>query len=248
MFVVALSSSPVASVIQPVSSGMAFLNLDAGELDSEGEALWSMFDVLSCACCGHAGDLASMTRVAKFCARFNHALGAHPSYPDREGFGRRSMTIDPPQLAVEIAAQCRALTAVAYPLGVSVRHVKPHGALYHDATRDPAIAAAVIQGAIDALGDDLTIIGPPCGALLDAATSRGLRYAREGFADRRMRADGSLVPRTEPDAVIADPAEAAQQAVRVAPTVDTISVHADTPNAIEIAHAVRESLRKASHG
>ena len=266
---------------------MTFLNLDAGELDSETEELWSLFDVLACACGGHAGDDRSMARVCAFVAQSGAvALGAHPSYPDREGFGRRSIAIEPAQLTATIADQCRALAAVAKDHGLSVTYVKPHGALYHDAARDPAIADAVIEGAVAALGD-VTLIGPltgglagmligtataavpatralvenaiapatrrlienaiagtsPLGALLRATTARGIAYAREGFADRRLRADGSLVPRSEPHALIEDPQVAAAQARRLAAHVDTICVHADTPNAIEIARAVREAVR-----
>lgn len=221
-----------------------FLNLDAGELDTETEALWSLADVLSCACGGHAGDVLSMARVAGFCASHPQVrLGAHPAYMDREHFGRRSVAVEPLMLARQIGAQCGALAGVAGERGLSIGTVKPHGALYHDAARDPAIAAAVLHGATVALGDAITIIGPATGALADAATRRGLRYAREGFADRRLRADGSLVPRGEPDALITDPQEAARQAVRLAAQVDTICVHADTPNALAIARAVREAIR-----
>jgi 5-oxoprolinase (ATP-hydrolysing) subunit A len=234
------------------------LNLDAGELETETEDLWSLFDLLACACGGQAGDDASMTKIAAYVARSNHAhrvrLGAHPSYPDRASFGRRSIAIEPDALAEVVEGQCRALATVARGQGLTVRYAKPHGALYHDAARDPVIASAFLRGVIAALGDDaptrigpargdtLTIIGPPYGALFDAAMQHGLAYLREGFADRRMRADASLVPRTEPDALVTDPAEAAQQALRLAPQVDTICVHADTPNAIEIARAVREAL------
>jgi len=219
------------------------LNLDAGELDTETEALWSLFDVLSCASGGHAGDEGSMTRVAAFCARSRVGLGAHPSYPDRARFGRTSIAMAPDDLARSIAAQCRALWELAHRHGIAIGTVKPHGALYHDAARDAAIADAVVRGVTDALGDRIAIIGPAIGALADAARRRGLGYLREGFADRRMRADGSLVPRGEPDALVTDPVEAAMQAVRLAPSVDTICVHADTPGAIAIARAVREAIR-----
>ncbi|MDQ3337587.1 MAG: LamB/YcsF family protein [Myxococcota bacterium] len=244
------------------------LNLDAGELDTETEALWSMFDLLACACGGHAGDDVSMAKVAAFCARsmpvrasrsgqsgdpHRVRLGAHPSYPDRAHFGRRSIVVDADALAQAVEEQCRALAQIARGHGLSVRYAKPHGALYHDAAREPAIAAAVLRGVIGALGDDdrtltgkpsgdaLTIIGPPTGALHDAALQHGLAYAREGFADRRM-AGGALVPRTEHDALVTDPRKAAEQAVRLAREVDTICMHADTPNALEIARAVREAL------
>lgn len=216
------------------------LNLDAGELATETEALWSLADVLSCACGGHAGDAASMSRVAAFCAQGSSRLGAHPSYPDRAHFGRRSVPFVASELAELVGGQCRALAEIAAAHGIRVVMVKPHGALYHDAGRDPAIAHAVVRGA-EVLGD-VTIIGPAGGALAAAAATEGVRYAREGFADRRTRADGSLVPRTEPDALIVDPAEAAAQARRLIGSVDTICVHADTPNAIDIARAVREVI------
>ena len=212
------------------------LNLDAGELPSETEDLWSLFDLLACACGGHAGDPASMARVVAFCARSGVRVGAHPSYPDREGFGRRTMEIDPAALGVAIAAQYQTLADIARAAGVAVTAVKPHGALYHDAARDRAIASALLDAV-----PGVAVIGPPAGALRELATARGVPYLREGFADRRMRADGSLVPRSEPGASILDPTEAAQQA-RALRDVETICVHADTPGALAIARAVREAI------
>jgi UPF0271 protein len=220
-----------------------FSNLDAGELDNETEELWSLFDLLSCACGGHAGDERSMARVADFCLRSQSVqLGAHPAYPDREHFGRISIAIEPDDLARSIADQCAALANVAGP--DAVRAIKPHGALYHDAAKRSAIADAVLRGA--AILGDVLVIGPPHGALRDAAIARKLRYAREGFADRRMRPDGSLVPRTEPNALITDPSEAARQASQLAASgdVDTICMHGDTPGALDIARAVHAALRK----
>ncbi len=219
-----------------------FLNLDAGELPDEPEALWALADVINCACGGHAGDAASMTRVAAFCARANIRLGAHPSYPDREHFGRRSIAIEPASLAISIADQCRALSEIATTHNLAISSVKPHGALYHDAGSTEAVAVAVVRAAVEVLGHDLLIIGPPHGALHAAAERYGLRYAREGFADRALRPDGSLVPRSEAGALITDPREAADQARRLATTVDTICVHGDTPNALELARRVRSEL------
>lgn len=232
------------------------LNLDAGERPEESERLWALFDLLNCACGGHAGDEVEMTRVAAFCARAGVELGAHPSYPDRAGFGRRSPLsgdgggpdashVHEVASLVEgaVATQSRALADVAGRLGVAVVAVKPHGALYHDVAALPEIAAAFLRAAIDGLGRDVTVIGPAAGALRDQAARLRLRYAREGFADRRMRADRTLVPRGDDDALIVDPVEAATQAVALAPTVDTICIHADTPGAIEIARAVRRAVR-----
>lgn len=221
------------------------LNLDAGEDEREPPELWALADVLAVACGGHAGDVASMTRLATFCAaRARPKLGAHPSYPDRDGFGRKTIAIEPAALAASIEQQCRALATVANEHGLVLGWVKPHGALYHDAARDPVLAAAVLDGAIAALRS-FVVIGPPAGALRDAAIARGLGYLREGFADRATRADGTLVPRSEPNALITDPATAAARARELVAgkSVDTICVHADTPAALEIARAVHDALR-----
>jgi 5-oxoprolinase (ATP-hydrolysing) subunit A len=221
------------------------LNLDAGELLDETEDLWSLFDLLNIACGGHAGDAASMARVVAFCAA--HAgtrPGAHPSYPDRDGFGRRALHTPAAALAASIAGQCAALDAIARAAGLTVEHIKPHGALYHDVAAAAPLAAALLDGAARALGRPFTVVGPPRGALLEVAAARGLPYLREGFADRARRPDGSLVPRGEPGALITDPAAAAAQALALAASgdIDTLCVHADTPGSLSIARAVRAAL------
>lgn len=235
------------------------LNLDAGELPGEDEALWVLFDLLNIACGGHAGDPFTMARVIACCAgrpepepesrslappRPRPRPGAHPSYPDRDGFGRRALHTPAPALAAIIAAQCAALEAIARAHGLAIEHVKPHGALYHDAATSEPLARALLDGACAALGGQITVIGPPRGALREAALARGLPYLREGFADRGRRADGSLVPRGEPGALVTDPAAAAAQARELARSgeIDTLCVHADTPGALEIAQAVRATL------
>jgi UPF0271 protein len=222
---------------------MALMNLDAGEHDDEPEELWALFDVLNIACGGHAGNAASMDRVVRWCVASGRTIGAHPSYPDRPGFGRRTMAIEPEALAQAVAEQCAALAAIAREHGRTVAYVKPHGALYHDVARSDVLAGAVVGASAQALGDEVVVVGPQAGALRDAATARGLRYASEGFADRRMRDDGSLVPRTEPGALITDPAAAAAQARLLAVRFDTICCHADTPGALAIAAAVHQALR-----
>lgn len=209
------------------------LNLDGGEHEDEPEELWRLADIVCVACGGHAGDDASMARVVAVA----RAVGAHPSYPDREGFGRRTIAIAPADLEATVREQCERLAALAH-----VQYVKPHGALYHDARTSSAIAAAVIAGARAALGDAIAIIGPPEGALRDAAIAAGLRYLREGFADRATRPDGTLVPRTEAGAVVTDPARAAARARELAANHDTVCIHADTPGALVIGRAVRSAL------
>jgi UPF0271 protein len=186
-----------------------------------------------------------MRRVIEVCAARGIEVGAHPSYVDREGFGRRSIAVPPSILQQQIFDQCAALAAIAAEHGVNVTFVKPHGALYHDAARDPALAGAVIDGAVRALGN-VAVLGPSWGtpALHAVATARGLAYWREGFADRALRADGSLVPRSDPAALIADPASAAAQARALADKIDAICIHGDSPNALAIARAVRAALRE----
>jgi 5-oxoprolinase (ATP-hydrolysing) subunit A len=222
---------------------VALLNLDAGEHDDEPEELWELADVLSIACGGHAGDERSMTRVVAFCARRERPrIGAHPSYPDREGFGRRRIDIEPDLLRESIAAQCRALATVAAAHGRAVEYVKPHGALYHDAIDHLDAASAVLLGARAAFGEGVAVIGPPSGRLADIATSLGVRYLREGFADRATCPDGTLVPRSDPGALITDPTVAAARATELASRVDTICIHGDTPSALAIARGVRDVL------
>lgn len=214
------------------------LDIDAGELDTETEELWSCADILCVACGGHAGDARSMEKLARFCHDRGKTLAAHPSYPDRARFGRVSVTMDANAIAAFVEEQCAELASVAETCETRVDFVKPHGALYHDANASLEIARAIVRGAKNALGD-FGVIGPARGALADA--SKGHRYLREAFADRRTRDDGTLVPRTEMDALLTDPTEAA----RVARTLDAdvICVHGDTENAIAIARAVREALR-----
>ncbi len=221
-----------------------WLNVDLGELPDEPEDLYSCAHVANVACGGHAGDEASMRRAVVLCALHGAALGAHPSYPDREGFGRRRVTIAPGDLRESVGQQCARLAAVARAAGASIDFVKPHGALYHVARDDEATAEALVLGAREALGEHVTIIGPPRGALLSAAARAGLAFAREGFADRATRDDGTLVPRGEPGALVVDPGAAAARAraMAAAGAIDTICVHGDTPGAVAVARAVRAAL------
>ncbi len=220
------------------------LNLDGGEHDDEPEALYALADVVHIACGGHAGDEASMDRVVQACLRSGTRFGAHPSYDDREGFGRRAQEVLPEVLAASIAEQCTRLLRVAERHGAGLVSAKPHGALYHAAHADEATARACVAGVARALGTGVAIVGLAGGALERAALAAGLAYQREAFADRGVRADGSLVPRGEPGALIEDEAVAAARARALAARgdVDTLCVHADTPGAVPIARAVRATL------
>jgi UPF0271 protein len=220
---------------------VALLNVDLGELPEEDEELYASAHLANVACGGHAGDVVSMRLATERCRRHGTRLGAHPSYPDREGFGRKPMAIDPAALRASVAAQCRALVEAA---GERPRFVKAHGALYHAAREDEAIASALVAGARDALGEGISFLGPAAGALRVCVAREGLGYLCEGFADRGTRADGTLIPRGEPGALVTDAASAASNAVALARSgaVDTICVHGDTPGAVVIARAVRDAL------
>ena len=217
------------------------LNIDLGELPEEPEALYAAAQIANIACGGHAGDAATMREAIARCVRHGTIAGAHPSYPDRANFGRAAMTMTEPALRASVASQCETLEDLAADADVTLRFVKPHGALYHAADRDAVIAHAVVGGAIEALGYEIAIIGPGGGALARACEAAGVALLVEGFADRAMRADGSLVPRSEPDALITDRDAAVAQARALVATgrCGTLCVHGDTPGALAIAQAVR---------
>jgi UPF0271 protein len=223
------------------------LNLDGGEHDDEPVELYALADVVHVACGGHAGDASSMDRVVGLCLKDGTKIGAHPSYVDREGFGRRAREVAPDTLARQIEEQCAALRAVAERHGAAVTSAKPHGALYHAAHADPATARACLEGIRRALGL-VAIVGLPGGALEREARQAGHPYLREAFADRGVRPDGSLVPRGEPGAIIDDPSVAAGRARELASgqAAEMLCVHADTPAAVAIARAVRSALDDAA--
>jgi UPF0271 protein len=223
------------------------LNIDLGELPDEPEELYAVAHVANIACGGHAGDRASMAKAVALCKARGTRIGAHPSFPDREGFGRRALAIPASEMRRVAADQCRELTEVAREAGERVEFVKAHGALYHAARADPELAEAVLGAALDALGPSVTIIGPPTGALAVAATRARVAYAREGFADRATRPDGTLVPRGQPGALVLDPRAAADRARELLRSgqFETVCVHGDTPGASAIARAVRAELEEA---
>ena len=218
------------------------LNIDAGEHDDEPEALYALADVLNIACGGHAGDADSMKRVLRACVLHGTQVGAHPSYPDPTYFGRRTMEIAEAELALSIEAQCSALLNAAREVGTSIVHLKLHGALYHDANRSELLARACLESALRVLGR-VAIVGPASGAWRTEANAHGLTYLVEGFADRGVREDGTLIPRDQPGALITDPDACAARARALVETgVVTLCVHGDTQNALAIAKAVADAL------
>jgi UPF0271 protein len=214
------------------------LTLDLGELPDEPEALYALAQIAAVACGGHAGDACSMERAAALASHHGVTLAAHPSYPDREHFGRRSLAMPPDDLRRSVAEQCAALRRASL---VPIRHAKAHGALYHDLVRDPVLAAAFLAGVSEGLAvppSALVILGPPGLPVGEAV------LLREGFADRGYDADGRILPRGATGALLLDPAEAAAQARRLAASgrFDVLCVHGDTPGAVAVARAVRLAL------
>ncbi len=215
------------------------LDIDLGELPDEPEALYACAHLANVACGGHAGDRASIATAKMLALRHGARLGAHPSYPDREGFGRAAMSMSVAALVASIREQCELFVAA----GARATHVKMHGALYHAIDRDAGRARAVLAACRDVLGV-VDVLGPPDGSTASAAAVLGMPFLREGFADRGLRPDGSLVPRGEAGALIEDPAVAATQAMMLARSAryDVLCVHGDGAHAVDVARAVREVL------
>lgn len=235
---------------------MIELNADIGE-GCDDAALMPYLGRVSIACGGHAGDAASMAVALRLAAEHGVAVGAHPAYPDRAGFGRRTLPATATEVAAWVAQQTETLAEAAARLGMRLAHVKPHGALYNVAAVDAGVADAIAR-AVAAVDVSLILVGLAGSRLPAAGRAAGLAVLNEGFADRRYRSDGQLVPRETPGAVLRDPAAAAAQALRLAqrrplraqPTgtvsveVDTLCVHGDTPGAIDIARAVHATLNR----
>ncbi len=224
------------------------LNADLGEsaerwASGEDRAL---LDVVTSAnvCCGaYAGDDELMSATCAACVESDVAIGAQVGYPDREGFGRVPMDMEHDALRDEVAGQIVHLTALAKTAGGRVTYVKPHGALYNTIVRDEVQAAAVVEAVKDA---GLPLVGPPGAASLRLARAAGVPVVLEGFADRGYTDEGTLVPRSEPGALLEDPRDAALQAVRLLHEgVDSICVHSDSPGALDLVRAVRVGLEFA---
>ncbi len=210
------------------------------------EVLLQLISSANVACGYHAGDALLMQRTVAAARARNVRIGAHPGYPDPTGFGRRAMAATPDEVTAYIIHQAGALAAFCRAAGTSLSYVKPHGALYNTAVRDAATATAIAAG-VRAVDPSLTILALPNSELFEAAAAAGLGTAREGFADRGYQADGTLIPRGQPGALITDPAAAAEHALALAPHVDSLCVHSDTPGAVNIVRTVRERLIAAGY-
>jgi 5-oxoprolinase (ATP-hydrolysing) subunit A len=239
------------------------LNCDMGEVpeavaDATQESLMASLTSVNIACGGHAGDPQTMKATIEQALRWKLDVGAHPGYADRANFGRMELQLAPEIIADSVLEQVQTLAAIAEGCGARVTHVKPHGALYNQAARNRAVAGAIADG-VARWTRDVVLVGLAGSLMLDVFRDAGFRVAAEAFADRRYESDGSLRSRRFADALIRDPAEAGQQALRIAErgtviarggteiatSAQTICIHGDTPGAPAIAEAVAKTLREA---
>jgi UPF0271 protein len=218
------------------------LNCDLGEGYPFDADLMPLITSANVACGFHAGDPATALATLQLAARCQVQVGAHPSFPDREHFGRLELERTEQQVFEDCVYQVGALIALARAAGTEVRHIKPHGALYNMACRDERFARPVVKAA-EFFG--LALMGLPDSQLQSIAAGR-CRFIAEGFADRRYRPDGSLVRRGQPDAMIEDAAEAVQQAQRLIRErhVETLCVHGDNPQAVSFVRALRHAMNE----
>jgi UPF0271 protein len=241
------------------------LNADLGE----GYGPWkmgddaAMLDIVASAnvaCGGHAGDADTMRRTLRLARERGVSVGAHPSYPDLQGFGRRSMALSPAELENQVACQVGALAGIAALENIRVTHVKPHGALNNLACVDRSVADTICR-AVVAIDRALILLAPAASELVAAGRAAGLPVVEEIFADRAYLPDGQLVPRSRPDAMIhgADACLAhvlamldagaliAVDGTRIATPIGSICVHGDNPGAVAVARHLREQLAARGH-
>jgi 5-oxoprolinase (ATP-hydrolysing) subunit A len=239
------------------------LNADVGE----SLGAWPMGDdarliplvtSVSVACGFHAGDPLTIERTIRIAAAAGVAVGAHPGYPDLVGFGRRDLAMAPDELEAAIVYQVGAVAAFARDAGTELRHVKPHGALYNAAAREPRLAETIAR-AVRRCSAELVLYGLAGSAMLDAGRAAGLTVAAEAFPDRAYEPDGSLRARSRDGAVLTDSVAVAARAVGMVTrgtveawdgslvelAADTLCLHGDTPGAVEHARSVRAALEQA---
>lgn len=240
------------------------LNADLGEECGDDRALLRIVTTANIAAGGHAGGGHVLQETVRAAADAGVAIGAHPSYEDRPGFGRTSRLHehDPASLAALVRQQAFTVAAACRQHGVSMSHVKPHGALYHDVEADRAAANALVDAIVEVatdLGHEVAVVGAPLSELASVCAARGVPFWAEAFADRAYLLDGRLAPRTEPGAVLHDLDTVVAQALALATQgtvvaidgtvievpADTLCLHGDTPDAVVLARGVRRALEDA---
>jgi UPF0271 protein len=238
-----MNSSPVDC--SPAVPAAIDLNADLGEGFPNDRVLLGLVTSASICCGAHAGSPDVIRRTLLDARDGGVVVGAHPGYDDREGFGRRERKLTPKQVTDLVIDQVAGLIALAAEMGIRIEYVKPHGALYNQAQWQPEIA----EGVVVALRHfSFPLLGQPGSSLERKARESGLRYVAEGFPDRRYRVDGSLVPRSERDAILGEPGEMEAQVVSLVQEgrVETLCIHGDDPRAVANARFVRLVL--ARHG
>lgn len=235
------------------------LNSDVGESFGRWQlgndsAIFDCISSASVACGYHAGDPRTMRKTCELAVAKGVTLGAHPSYRDRAGFGRRFLDVDPDELTDEIIAQIGALQAIAVSAGTSIQYVKPHGALYNAIVTHEAQAQAVVT-AVKSVDESLPLVVAPQSVIGKFADKAGLRTVVEAFADRAYTPDGTLLSRSEPGAVISDVNEVVRNVLRIlegeivafdgtriATNAETICLHSDTAGAVDLAVNIRTAI------
>lgn len=233
------------------------LNCDMGEGCGNDEMLLNFVSSANIACGFHAGDAETMLRTAELALAKGVAIGAHPSFPDRENFGRTNMDLSPDEISKIVSDQIVSMQDICREIGTILHHVKPHGALYNMAAKDAKLAGAIVQ-AVKNLDVDLIMYGLSGSFLISEAQKSGLQTASEVFADRTYTADGTLTPRSQPNALITSGDESINQVLQMigkrtvtatngseAPIdAETVCIHGDGPHAVEFAKAVRTKLEQ----
>ncbi|WER46117.1 5-oxoprolinase subunit PxpA [Cupriavidus sp. WKF15] len=231
------------------------LNADLGEGCGNDQALLALISSANVACGWHAGDAATMLQTVKWAIERGVAIGAHPSFPDRDNFGRTEMQRDPEAVYADVLYQIGALAAMVRAQGGQLHHVKPHGALYNQAARDPALAGAIVRAVRD-FDSDLVFFGLAGSKMIEVARQAGLRVKEEVFADRGYNPDGSLVKRGTPGALHEDEEVALNQTLTmvreqrvraidgswVPIRAETVCLHGDGAHALDFARRIRERL------
>lgn len=227
------------------------LNCDMGENIGNDELIMPFITSANIACGYHAGNAKTMRETVRLAKKYGVRIGAHPSWLDVEGFGRREMSLPLEEVEALILDQVSALEAIAEAEGAELTHVKPHGALYNQAAREFPLARAIAR-AVKNLKGELILVGLAGSRLIEAGVEVGLRVANEGFPDRNYNLDGTLVSRKESRAIIESPEEVAKHAMQLIQDgvlfegkrarVDTLCLHGDHPRVVENAKLIREIL------
>ena len=215
------------------------LNADLGEGCPWDEALLERVTSASVSCGAHAGDADGIRATLRAAKRLGVVVGAHPGFPDREGFGRRERDVTESEVFELVDMQLRVLAEIADSEGVSIGFVKPHGALYNQAQRDLRIARGIVAASS-------VVLGLPGSAMASAAAERHVPFVAEGFADRGYRPDGTLVPRGEPGAILLDESAISEQVVELARSgrIQTLCLHGDDPRAVALADLVLATFKR----